>query len=321
MINASELLEFVLKQSSNPVTRQAYEKDLADFSAHFLKGKSPQQAIELLLSRDFEHAHEVVTRYRQSMLKKRGLSSSAINRRLTVLRKLTKAANRRGWIPWVLDVRNVENSLEKNNEGLSTEETAEVLAFTASDDSPRGRRAYAILRLLCDLGLRRASIVNIDLTDLKIAGGEVGDIRVTLKRRSKKKQKKLPGETVQAIKRWLEVHPAQTLTGPLFVNLIPGRYTRLSGNAVYDTVVEYSTKAGFPTHPHGLRHTAITTSIVESGKRGKSIDTVMQFSDHSDIRMLLRYRDPDTKAQGEFAKSNASAFGNPLAKRPRLPAS
>ena len=64
-----------------------------------------------------------------------------------------------------------------------------------------------------------------------------------------------------------------------------------------------------------IRHTAITNAIINAARLGETLDSVMQFSNHADFRMVLRYRNTAKGAQKKFANANASAFGDPLANR------
>jgi hypothetical protein len=52
---------------------------------------------------------------------------------------------------------------------------------------------------------------------------------------------------------------------------------------------------------------------VNAARLGETLDSVMQFSDHADFRMVLRYRNASKKAQKKFANANAATFGDPLA--------
>lgn len=97
------------------------------------------------------------------------------------------------------------------------------------------------------------------------------------------------------------------------MNLIPGRHTRISEPAVYNIIRDNSTAAGHRTHPHGLRHTAVTEAVKRADELGETLDQVRAFSDHKDFRMVLRYRDSAAGVQKKFTNANAAAFGDPLA--------
>lgn len=294
-------------------TALAYRKDLSDF-ARYLRTDSVEKAVQRLLSGGFGAAEQLVNRYRNRMISEHGrdLAPATVNRRLSVLRQVARAAHRRGWIQWTLDVKNVTEDTVKNPDGPPVEKVTEMLNIAAQDDSRAGRRTYAILRLFSDLALRRSSITALNVGDLDL---KTKMLRVRIKGHDKPKRKDLPDATAVALRRWIEVHPCAVNTpcDPVFVNLIPGRYTRLSGPAVYQLMRKVSTAVNCRTRPHGFRHTSIEQAILNATQLGETLDRVRDFSDHRDFRMVLRYRNSGKRVQGRFADANASAFGDPLA--------
>ena len=310
---AKVILQSILA-AGRPATQHAYTADLADFT-RFVSKDDPAAAVAILIGGSFDQADLLIRRYRDEMVqeKKRDLSAATVNRRLTVLRKMVRAAHRRGWTTWLLDVPNVKDEAVKNPDGPSATKAGEMLAKAAADNSPAGRRTYAILRLALDLGLRRGAICALDVADVDLASRKV---RVLLKGREKKRMKDLAPPTCVAIRRWVDVHPLRPLpkSAPLFVNLIPGRNTRLSGPAVYNIVTAISVAVGARTRPHGLRHTAITEAVQRASSLGETLDQVQAFSDHKDFRMVLRYRNAGRGVQKKFTEANAAAFGDPFAK-------
>ena len=308
-----KLLSDVLADLS-AATRQAYEKDLKDFSQEYIKLPKGQEAgaVRQLLAGGFETANALVRDYRADMDTRRELSSSTINRRLSTLRKLVQAAHRRSIVSWSIDVPNIKDEPVHNADGPDLDDMRRIVFHVAKDESAKGRRGYAIIRLMADLGLRRGAVINMDLNDLDLPKR----IRVRLKGREKKRWKDLPPETSAALRRWLAVHPTRSKSrvGPVFVNLVPGWNARISGSAIYEIVTEFSEAAGCRTRPHGIRHSAITNAIVNAARLGETLDSVMQFSDHADFRMVLRYRNASKKAQKKFANANAATFGDPLAR-------
>jgi integrase/recombinase XerC len=301
-----------LKSTGGDDTHAAYAKDLHDFVG-FLDVKDEKAALCRLLSGTFDAADGIVRRYRDSMSSSqgRGLASSTVNRRLTVLRRIAKAAHRRGWITWLIDVPSMKSELVKNPDGPTLEKATEMLAMAAKQKGQAGRRTYAILRLALDLGLRRGAIVGLDAGDVDLVNRTVW---VVLKGHDKKKQKDLAETTCVALQRWLDVHPTKSMTPatPVFVNLIPGRHTRLNGSTIYDIVRDISVAVGSRTRPHGLRHTAITEAVLRATAIGETLDQVRAFSDHTDFKMVLRYRNTSARVQKKFTESNAKAFGDPL---------
>ena len=228
-----------------------------------------------------------------------------------MLRKFANAANKEGLIPWVLNVSNTKENAVHDLRGPTPEEIHEILTSIAKDNSPRGRRAYACVRLMADLGLRRSSVLGLDFNDIQPKRRR---IKVHLKGYTNKRWKQIPKPTLEALNRWIAVHPNRARqSGPVFVNLIKGRGERLSGPGFFNEVIYYTSNGGKRTRPHGFRHSAITNAIINAAKLNETLDSVMQFSDHADFRMVLRYRDKSKDAQRNFAEANAADFGDPLA--------
>ena len=142
-------------------TRQAYEKDLKDFSQEYLKLSKDQEAgaVGKLLACGFEAANTLVRDYRADMDTRRELSSSTINRRLSTLRKLVQSAHRRSIIGWSLDVPNIKDEAVHDADGPDLDDMRRIVFHVAKDESPKGLRAYAIIRLMADLGLRRGAVI------------------------------------------------------------------------------------------------------------------------------------------------------------------
>jgi len=313
-----ELLASYLKRE-NAATLRHYSAALDDF-AEFSKAPDRLAAVNRLLGAGFADGNELVTEYRREMegtrnsdgkLKSgRGLSASAINLRLTVLRGLVKKARRRGLIDWELDVPNIaaENVHEASGPGM--ELLNRMLEAAKAQPGAEGRRNYAVLRLAGELGLRRKEIVGLDLDDIDLLAGTV---RIRGKARRQLEKLSCTPTTVEALGSWLEVRPRPRDGRALFTNLIPGRPTRLTGSAVYE-IVRALGRDALPkgsrrrVRPHGIRHTAITEAVRRAKEVGLAREGVQKFSRHRDFRMVARYLDAHDQAQ----KKLGAAIGGSL---------
>ena len=292
----------------NANTARHYGASINDFCG-FIKAPNRLSAIEQLLSAGFAAGNDLVTRYQRDMegtrnsegkLKLgRGLSPSAVNLRLTVLRGLVKKARRQGLIDWELDVPNVasENVHEVTGPGIDV--LNRMLEAAKRQHGAEGRRNYAILRLAGELGLRRKEIVALDYDDFDPVAGT---IRIRGKARRQQEVLSCTPTAVAALSRWVEARPRPRGGRPLFTNLIPGRPTRLTGSAVYEIVRDLGREA-LPkgsrrwVRPHGIRHTAITEAVRRAKDAGLAREEVQKFSRHKDFRMVARYLDANTRAQ------------------------
>lgn len=64
---------------------------------------------------------------------------------------------------------------------------------------------------------------------------------------------------------------------------------------------------GVRVRPHGLRHTAITAAVKAAQANGMSLEEVVDFSGHADVRTLMVYRDRERDVQGRLAALVADA--------------
>src|SRR5262249_37287337 len=145
----------------------------------------------------------------------------------------------------------------------------------------KGLRDRALLRLLFDLGLRRAEAVRLDVADLDL---QAGTVEVLGKGRSQKVRLTLPGPTRGALAAWLAARGSEP--GPLFTSCDrAGKGSgRLTGAAVYTIVRRLGNKAGLgAVRPHGLRHAAITEALDLTNGDGRA---VQRFSRHRDLGRL-----------------------------------
>jgi integrase/recombinase XerC len=313
-----ELLHDYLSRESATTVRH-YQGALDDF-ARFVKADGRLAAAERLLGAGFAAGNELVIGYRRDMegtrdadgkLKAgRGLSASAVNLRLTVLRGLVKKARRHGLIDWELDVPNIASENVHEVTGPGIELLNRMLEAAKAQPGPLGRRNYAILRLAGELGLRRKEIVGLDFDDVDLIAGTV---RIRGKARRQLEKLSCTPVTVEALSRWMEVRPRPRDGRPLFTNLIPGRPTRLTGSAVYELVRGLGRDA-LPkgsrrrVRPHGIRHTAITEAVRRAKEVGLAREEVQKFSRHRDFRMVARYLDAHDQAQKRLGAAVGEAL-------------
>ena len=143
-----------------------------------------------------------------------GAAPATINRRLAALRSLVKLARTLGLIPWVLEVDGLRTEAYRDTRGPGQAGFRKLLETLAGRSDGKAVRDRALLRLLYDLGLRRAEVVGLDVDDLDLAAGRIA---VLGKGRTQKVALSLPRATHEALAAWLAVRGAQP--GPLFMAL------------------------------------------------------------------------------------------------------
>lgn len=296
-----------------PATLRAYRRALEDFRK-FTRHKTINRAAAELLASDPGPANETALEYRHE-LQERKLSPATVNLRLAALRSLVKLARKLGMVTWALEVDNMPVEAYRDTAGPGL---AGVIAIfrAVKGRTPKAKRDRAILRMFYDLGLRRAEVVGLDVTDLHF-NGEGATVEVIGKGKMQSRKFSLPAATRAALELWLKVHP--TGTGALFRNFDPAHKGdgRLTADGVYLLVRTYGAAAGVTVRPHGLRHTSITEAVKAATAAGIGLDEVLQFSRHKNLKTLMIYRDRERNVHGQLAELvSAKAPGRRGPKRP-----
>ena len=302
----------LLQDKRSPATRRAYKGDLVDFF-----GASPTpdvvkafvgQAVPLLAQR--------LVLYREEMRAK-GLAPATINRRLAAVRSLLKMCYRLGLSS--TDGRNLidgeKTKAYRDTRGTDLDNLKRLLALP-DRSTLRGKRDYALLRLLCDNALRRAEVCALTVADF-----QPDDKRLAIlgKGRTEKEFITLHPSSAAAVaayilasghketlasghKETLASGHGETLEreGPLFLTCdhrpqLAG--TGLTSNGLYEVVKTYGTKIGLKLSPHKLRHSAITVAL---DKTGGDVRRVQKLSRHVKLETLILYDDNRTDQQGEI---------------------
>jgi integrase/recombinase XerC len=275
-------------------TRLAYSQDLEAFRV-FIGAASMDAAAAHLLGRGHGAANELALAYR-AHLKGRGLSANTINRHLASLRSLVGLARTLGMASWALEVSNLKAQSYRDTRGPGRGAFHTMVEALAGRADPKAVRDLALLRLLYDLGLRRAEAVSVDLEHLDLAG-----VRVSVLRKGKADRVwlTLPPRTLEAVKAWLALRG--DAPGALFTGFRGGKGKRLAGSGLYRTVRGLGRSVGVAVRPHGLRHTAISEAVKAAHANGMSLEEVLDFSGHADVRTLMIYRDRERNVQGKLA--------------------
>lgn len=276
----------------NRNTLRAYRQSMEDF-AGFAGVATVDEAARSLLGQGQGSANHTALLYRASLLE-RGLSPATVNARLAALRSLVKLARTLGIVAWGLEVASVKSQSYRDTKGPGSVGVRGILKVAKEEGTDKGLRDEAIIRLLHDLGLRRAEVVALDIADVNL---EAGTVAILGKGRTEKEALSLPAPTKEALRRWVAVRGSED--GPLFCNLHrDGRRERLSGWGVWYLVKGLGEQVGSRVRPHGIRHTAITEALDATGG---NVRAVQRFSRHRDLRTLCRYDDNRQDLGGQVA--------------------
>ena len=296
-VNPAYTLIRAFFSSKSESTLRAYRTDLESFR-EFVGARNLSESARLLIESPHGQANLLALNYKTEM-QKQGFKPTTINRRLSALRSLVQLGNTLGIVSWQLEVKNDQVESYRDTAGPGESNFQKMVIANWKQRNPhKAIRDYAILRLLHDLGLRRSSVVNLDLADLET---EQKRLWVTLKRRSQKKMKHLPDVTLKAITGWIEIRGKEP--GAFFYNFDhAGKGQRLTGTSIYRVIRKLGEKIGIQTRPHGIRHTAITEAIKKARENDIGLEEVVQFSDHKDVHTLIIYNDRERNVQGKLSE-------------------
>lgn len=278
-------------------TRLAYNHDLNDL-ANWLSVEDANALARKLLTLSPGEANALVLRYRNQMLD-RALSPATVNRRIAAIRSLLKLARTLGLIGWTLEIRNVKAQSYRDTTGPGRAGFHAMLEAAETRTDAKGIRDLAILRLLHDLALRRNEVASLDLADLDLSRSQ---LMVLGKGKTQKVPLTFPTPTLQALGAWIKARGTEP--GSLLLNLDHAKKgdRRLTGTSIYRIIRDLGASVGIKTRPHGLRHTAITEAVKLAQSNGIGLDEVRDFSRHSDVKVLMIYRDRDRCVQGKLSK-------------------
>ena len=272
LLNVSELLE-AFRAGKSESTLRAYAKDLDRFSAWL-----GMDVLRWLATATKGEANLQLLRWQESMSH---LAPRTVNRRTAAVRSLSKLASQVGLTSFELRGARVKVP-PANVTGPSRSEFQLLL-----DDAQDHPRDYLILRLLHDLGLRRAEVSSLDLEDWQ---GE--RLAVKGKGRTGKEWLTVPFPTRRA----LGAYVGDRTSGPLLLSKV-GR--RLQPNKVAQMLYRRSQRVlGRLVSPHKIRHLAITTA---TERTGGNVPLVQAFSRHAEPRQVMEYVDNWKDHQGSVA--------------------
>jgi integrase/recombinase XerC len=295
-----DVLAQLLSDKRSPNTRRAYAKDLRDFF-RFLAGiPAPTTlVVKEFLGLDRFAALSWVLKYKAHLRSERGLKEATVNRRLSAIKSLVRLGNQLGQCRYTLsEVKGDKVVRYRDTTGVSKEVYRKLLGVP-DRSTLKGKRDYAILRLLWDNTLRRGEIEQADIKDLDLEGRSL-----LILGKGKGQQKEavtLSRPTVEALWDWLHSRRELDRDRPLFVALDRCSYgQRLSGTAIYKIVETIAKEAGVSKKmsPHRVRHSGITAALDATNG---DVRRVQKLSRHADLNTLMIYDDNRRDVQGELS--------------------
>jgi len=240
----------------------------------------------------------IALRYKSDLIAK-GLKEATINRRLSALKSLVNFAAKLGKCNWNLDdvqtevVQSYRDTTGIKPDGIRT------MLLHINRDTTKGKRDFAILRLLWDNALRRNEVVSANIGDFDL---DRRSLQILGKGRgSQKSLISLNTGTANAIQDWLSCFETDNINQPLFHAIDPAnRGHRLTGAAIYQIVAQIAKGSGISKQmsPHRIRHSAITAALDATNG---NVRKVQKLSRHKKLDTLMLYDDNRTNMQGEVS--------------------
>jgi integrase/recombinase XerC len=284
----------------NSNTRRAYAQTAADFASYL--GRRTQrpfdevEALRELCAAGAGAANLLALEYRTDLLARK-LAPGTVGLRLSNLRMVVRLGRMLGLVDWTIEVPRSKGGVAyRDTRGPGRGAVRSMLDALGGRHDAKGRRDFAVLRLLYDLGLRRFEVAGLDLEHLEL---EAARLSVLRKGKVERLWLSVPGPTVRALEAWLAVRG--TAPGPLFTGFRGGKGQRLACGGVYRAVRAMGRDVGETVRPHGIRHTSITEAVKRSQAAGIGLDQVRDFSGHADVQTLMIYRDREEDMQGRIA--------------------
>lgn len=294
-----DVIEQLLSDTRSPNTKLAYEKDLKDFF-QFIARRLPDRDLVLeFLHLEPRHAVAAVLKYKAHMINTKKLAEATVNRRLSAIKSMVAMGRKLGVCAYTLeDIKGEKVEAYRDTTGIPATDYAKVLALV-DRSTLKGKRDYAILRLLWDNALRRSEISSLNVGDFDARSGT---LQILGKGRGTQKEcVDLSRKTVEAIADWLiSSGKAGKFKEPLFpVIAYNGNGKRISGEAIRRLVDELCTRAGISKKmsPHRVRHSSITTVL---DKNNGNYRATQRFSRHAKPETVLKYDDNRQRLQKQM---------------------
>ena len=291
-----DLLLELLVGKRNKSTRHEYAKDLKNFFMTVCACPPTPALVAQFLQMDRFSAVTLVLRYKAALVDQE-LKEATVNRRLAAIKALVRYAYGVGKCDWTLaDIKCEKVKPYRDTTGIGPEAFKKMLAVP-DRETLKGKRDYALLRLLWANALRREEVSRCNIEDLDL---EARTLAILGKGRGTQKENiDLHPKTCKAIQEWLNARKELDIKQPLFISLRPHYGHRLTGDGIRKIVVAIALDAGISKtiSPHRIRHSSVTAALDASSG---DVRSVQKLSRHASLNTLMIYDDNRTKAQGKI---------------------
>jgi integrase/recombinase XerC len=286
--NDPDVVEQLIGDKRSENTKREYQKDLRDFFKYIAKKEPNRDLVLEFLHLEQRHAVALVLKYKAHLIKRK-LAEATVNRRLSAIKSMVEMGRRLGVCNYSLDdVKGEKVETYRDTKGIPPGDYAKVIA-QVDRSTLKGKRDYAILRLLWDNALRRNEIVCLNVSDFN---AKEKTISILGKGKGTQKQTiDLSQKTADAITAWLKASKKRRTDEALFTVLAyrdVGK--RMTGEAIRRLVDGLCQQAGIDKKmsPHRVRHSAITTVLDQNNGNYRA---TQRFSRHAQVQTVLKYDD------------------------------
>lgn len=241
---------------------------------------------------------QVLGNYTQ-WLKKSGLASSTVNRRIQSLKTFFATLHEKGVIDEDIaeDLRMVR--VAKQNETRWLERHQVKAIFEAIDmikqNEEKRFRDRAIISVLVNCGLRVQELCDLKLEDIDWKAGLISVVG----KGGKFRRVPFNPATQRAVKKWLQFRRIDT---PYLFHT--ERSDKMTPRAVQHLTEKLSERLTFNFTVHQLRHTALKNIADTTGK----IEIVASVAGHENVNTSKRYIEPSLAEIGEAMKQSEYDF-------------
>ncbi len=286
---------FIEYLDASPKTIETYKRAIRQLVKYFMDNgiTSPRR--------------EDVVAYREE-LKATGHKPTTIQNYLTAAKLFFKWTASTGKYPNIADhLKGMKLDKDHKKDYLTSTQVKDVLD-RIERGSLKGKRDYAIVRLMVTAGLRTIEVIRADVGDLRTLGdGTV--IYIQGKGHTEKAEYvKVPPLAEKAVRDYLTARKETDPAAPLFVSTSNNNAgKRLTTRAISGIVKDRLKGAGFNSEritAHSLRHTAVTLALLQ----GKPLEEAQQFARHANISTTMVYNHALDKAKNSCSNAIEAAI-------------
>lgn len=305
-----DVIKQLLKDTRSEGTRRSYEKDLRDFFRYSTSKEPTRDVVLEFLHLEQRQAVVLVLNFKSYLMNERKLAENTVNRKLAAIKSMVAMGRKLGVCAFVLsDVKSETVQKYRDTSGIEATEYAKVLALI-DRTTLKGKRDYAIMRLLWDNALRRNEVCSLDVGDfnpqagtLLIFGKGTGTQQTVIE---------LTRKTVEALSDWITASGKTDQVykyEPMFGSMAPRKgeiEDRLIGESIRRLVAKLCKQAGITKKmsPHRVRHSSITTALDHSNGNYRKVQNL---SRHANIDTIQKYDDNRKRQQQQREISSVLA--------------